>query len=89
MIKIVKVKSESNVSAVAGSLSNILKEQNSVDVQVIGAGALNQAMKSIIIMRGFLAPLGEDIDVIPSFQETKINGEIKTAIRLKIRKRNI
>lgn len=87
MIKIVKVKTESSVSAVAGSLSNILKEQNSIDVQTIGAGALNQALKAIIVLRGYLTPLGEDIEIVPNFQEIKINGEIKTAIRLKIKKK--
>ena len=64
MIKIVKVKTESSVSAVAGSLSNILKEQNYVDVQTIGAGALNQALKAIIVLRGYLTPLGEDIEIV-------------------------
>lgn len=87
MIKIVKVKTESSVSAVAGSLSNILKEQNYVDVQTIGAGALNQALKAIIVLRGYLTPLGEDIEIVPTFQEVRIIGETKTAIRLKVKKK--
>lgn len=87
MIKMVKVKTESSVNSVAGSLSNILKEQSSIDVQTIGAGALNQALKAIIVLRGYLTPLGEDIEIVPNFQEIKINGEIKTAIRLKIKKK--
>jgi stage V sporulation protein S len=87
MVKIVKVKSESNVNAVAGSLLNILKNQNSIDVQTVGAGSLNQAIKALIILRGYLAPLGVDVEMIPTFQEVNINGNIKTAIRMKIKKK--
>ncbi len=87
MIQTIKVRKDSNVNAVAGSISNILREQESVEVQTVGAGALNQSIKAIIIARGFLAPSNIDITVVPSFQEITIEKEVKTAIRLKVEKR--
>ncbi len=89
MIQTIKVRKDSNVNAVAGSISNILREQASVEVQTVGAGALNQAIKAIIIARGFLAPSNIDVTVVPSFQEITIEHEMKTAIRLKVEKHYI
>ncbi len=89
MIQTIKVRKDSNVNAVAGSISNILRSQNSVDVQTVGAGALNQSIKAIIIARGFLAPSSIDISIVPSFQEITIEKETKTAIKLKVEKHNI
>lgn len=87
MIETIKVRKDSNVNAVAGSIANILREQESVEVQTVGAGALNQSVKAIAIARGYLAPSGVDLVVIPSFQEIQIDQVLKTAIRLKIEKR--
>lgn len=89
MIQTIKVRKDSNVNAVAGSIANILREQNYVEVQTVGAGALNQSVKAITIARGFLAPSGIDLIMIPSFQEIVIEKEVKTAIRLKVEKRLI
>ena len=58
-MEILKVSSKSNPNSVAGALANILKERDTVEIQAIGAGALNQSVKAIIICRGFLAPSGE------------------------------
>ena len=88
MIQTMKVRKDSNVNAVAGSIANILREQDSIEVQTVGAGALNQSVKAITIARGFLAPSGIDL-ITPSFQEVKIENEMKTAIRLKVEKRNM
>ncbi|MBR1386212.1 MAG: stage V sporulation protein S [Bacilli bacterium] len=77
-----KVSSKSNPNNVAGAITNILKEKDKVEVQVIGAGALNQLVKAIIIARGFVAPLGKNIVCIPSFNDIKINDEEKTAIKM-------
>ena len=79
-----KVSSKSNSTKVAGALANILKKDKKVDVQVIGAGALNQLIKSIIICRGLLAPTGNNISCVPSFVETTIDDKEKTAIRILI-----
>lgn len=83
-MEILKVSSKSKPINVAGALASILKEKNEVSVQVIGAGSLNQLVKSIIICKGILAPLGKNIICIPSFTNVEIDKEEKTAIRMNI-----
>ena len=87
MIEMIKVATNSSPSKVAGSLATIIREQKVVEIQTIGAGALNQAIKAIAIARGFLVSSGLDIVVIPSLREVMINESDKTAIRLRIERR--
>ena len=77
-----KVSSKSNPSKVAGAIANMYRENGSVEIQTIGAGSLNQAIKAIAIARGFVAPSGDNLIVIPAFNDITINGEQKTAIKL-------
>lgn len=81
-MEILKVSSKSNPSKVAGAIANVFREQGCVEIQTIGAGSLNQAIKSICIARGFLAPSGQNLVVIPAFSDIMIEGEEKTAIKL-------
>lgn len=81
-MEILKVSSKSNPSKVAGAIANVFREAGSVEIQTIGAGSLNQAIKSICIARGFLAPSGQNLVVIPAFSDIMIEGEEKTAIKL-------
>ena len=81
-MEILKVSSKSNPSKVAGAIANIYREKGGVELQTIGAGSLNQAIKAIAICRGFVAPTGDNLVVIPAFNDTVINGEQKTAIKL-------
>ena len=81
-MEILKVGSKSNPNSVAGALTNVFREKGSVEIQAIGAGALNQAIKSIAIARGFIAPSGKNIICIPAFTDIILNGEEKTAIKL-------
>ena len=83
-MEIIRVSSLSNPNKVAGSVASILKKTPVVEVQTIGAGALNQAIKAIAIARGFVAPSGVDLYVKPSFNDLEINGDAKTAIKLSI-----
>lgn len=78
----IKVSSKSNPSSVAGALANALREKNSIEIQAIGAGALNQSIKAIAIARGFVAPTGKNLVVIPAFTNILIDNEEKTAIKL-------
>ena len=87
MIQQIKVASSSNVSAVAGAISNIMREQASLEVSTVGAGSLNQAIKALAIARGFLTPSGIEIFITPSFKEILIEGKTKTAIKLKVEKK--
>ena len=84
---IIKASARSNVSSVAGAIAGSVREHGRAEIQVIGAGALNQAMKAVIVSRGFLAPEGIEICCIPSFGQTEISGEERTAIRLLIESR--
>lgn len=77
-----KVSSKSNPSSVAGALANVYREKDSVEVQAVGAGALNQAIKAIAIARGFVAPTGKNLVCIPAFTDITIDGDERTAIKL-------
>ena len=78
----IKVSSKSNPNSVAGALANVFREKSSVEMQAIGAGALNQAIKAIAIARGFVAPSGKNLVIIPAFSDITIDGAEKTAIKL-------
>ena len=80
-MEILKVSSKSNPSKVAGAIANIYREKGSVEIQTIGAGAVNQAIKAIAIARGFIAPSGKNIVCIPAFTDIFIGDEEKTAIK--------
>jgi stage V sporulation protein S len=84
---ILKVSSKSNPNSVAGAVAGVLREKGRVEIQVIGAGALNQAVKAIAIARGFVAPSGMDLVVVPAFTDIQINGEERTAIKLAVEPR--
>ena len=77
-----KVSSKSHPSSVAGALANFFREKDSVEVQAVGAGALNQAIKAIAIARGFVAPTGKNLVCIPAFTDITIDGDERTAIKL-------
>ena len=85
MTEVLKVSTKSNPNLVAGALVNILKENENVEMHSIGAGALNQAIKAVAIARGFVAPSGKEIMVIPSFWEVTIDEQVKTAIKLVVK----
>lgn len=81
-MEILKVSAKSNPNSVAGALAGILREKGDAEIQAIGAGALNQAVKSIAIARGFVAPGGIDLVCVPAFTDIEIEGEERTAIKL-------
>ena len=86
-MEILKVSSKSNSSKVAGAIANIFREKGTVELQTIGAGSLNQAIKALCSARGFLAPSGTNLVCIPAFTDIVIDGEEKTAIKLIIEAR--
>lgn len=83
--KILKISTKSNPNSVAGAIAGLIKEKETVEMQTIGAGALNQAVKAIAIARGFVAPSGIDLVCIPAFTEAQIEGEEKTALKIIVR----
>ena len=86
-MEILKVSTKSNPNSVAGALANLLKENDRVEVDTIGAGAINQAIKAIAIARGFVAPIGIELFCIPAFMELMIDGQQRTAIKLIVEKK--
>ena len=81
-MEILKVSAKSNPNSVAGALAGVLREKGGAEIQAIGAGALNQAVKSIASARGFVAPGGIDLVCVPAFTDIDIEGEERTAIKL-------
>jgi len=81
-MEILKVSSKSNPSKVAGAIANIYRDEKVLEIQTIGAGSLNQAVKAVAIARGFVAPSGDNLIIIPAFNDIVIDGENKTAIKL-------
>ena len=86
-IEILKVSATSKPVAVAGAIAGVVRTQSRVEVQAIGAGAINQAVKAIAISRGYVAAGGLDLVCIPSFIDISIDGEERTGIRLLIESR--
>lgn len=86
-MEILKVSSKSNPNSVAGALAGVLRERRFAEVQAIGAAALNQAVKAVAIARGFVAPSGMDLVMIPAFADVEIEGEERTAIKLIVQPR--
>ena len=81
-MEVLKVSAKSNPNSVAGALAGTIRENGKAEMQTIGAGALNQAVKAVAIARGFVAPAGINLVCIPAFVDIQINGEERTAIKL-------
>lgn len=84
---VLKVSAQSNPKSVAGALAAVIRERGSAEMQAVGAGAVNQAMKAIAIARGYLAPSGVNLITIPSFAEIEIDGQERTAIHFSVQPR--
>ena len=82
-----KVSSKSSPNAVAGAMASVLRQAGAVEVQVVGAGALNQAVKAMAIARGFVVSSGIDLICVPNFADIEIDGQSRTAIRLSVEDR--
>lgn len=87
MMDVLKVSAKSSPNAVAGALAGCIREKGAAELQAIGAGALNQAVKAVAIARGFVAPSGIDLVCIPAFTDLRIDGEERTAIKLIVQPR--
>ncbi len=79
---VLKVSAKSNPNSIAGALAGVIRERGTAEIQAVGAGALNQAVKAVAIARGFVAPSGFELICIPAFTDILIEGEERTAIKL-------
>jgi stage V sporulation protein S len=84
---VIKVSAQSRTSAVAGAIAGVVREHKRAEVQAIGAGAVNQAIKATAIARGYLHEDGLDVICIPEFTSVEIDGKERTAIRLVVEPR--
>lgn len=82
-----KAAKNTNPNSLAGAIAETVRKQNEVEIQAIGAGAINQTMKAIAIARGFMAPSGVDLVAIPSFHDFEMNGKKHTALRIQVEQR--
>ena len=74
-MEVLRVSTKSNPNSVAGALAGVLREKGTAELQAVGAGALNQAVKAVAIARGFVAPSGIDLVCVPAFADIEIDGE--------------
>jgi stage V sporulation protein S len=86
-MEVIKVAARSRSTAVAGAIAGVVRENGRAEVQAIGAGAVNQAIKAAAIASGYLELDGINIVCIPSFVEVEIDGQERTAIKLSIEPR--
>jgi len=82
MVDVIKVKANSRTAAVAGAIAGVMREHKHADIQAIGAGAVNQAVKALVLARGYLAEDGLSIYCMPEFVDVEIEGKVRTAIKL-------
>ncbi len=84
---VIKVAATSRSTAVAGAIAGVMREHRFAEVQAIGAGAVNQAVKALAIARGYLEGDGIDITCLPQFMEIDIDGQERTAVRFTVEPR--
>jgi stage V sporulation protein S len=84
---VIKVSGTSRTSAVAGAIAGVFRDNKRAVVQAIGAGAVNQAVKALILAKGYLNEDGFDIVFFPEFTDVDIEGKIRTAIKLTVEER--
>jgi stage V sporulation protein S len=84
MVDTIKVSAKSRSTSVAGAIAGVIREHHRAEVQAIGAGAVNQAIKAVAIARGYLERDGLDIACVPTFVEVDVSGEERTAVKLTV-----
>jgi stage V sporulation protein S len=80
----IKVSANSRTSAVAGAIAGVVREYKRAEVQAIGAGAVNQAIKALVLATGYLKNDGIDVCCVPEFVDVEIDQKVRTAIKLVI-----
>lgn len=76
-----RISAKSSPNSVAGAIAGLIREKGRAEMQAIGAGAINQAIKAVAIARGFVAPTGVELVCVPAFAEVVIDEQDKTGIK--------
>ena len=79
---VIKVSATSRTSAVAGAIAGVIREHKHAEVQAIGAGAVNQAVKALVLATGYLRADGINVACVPEFADVTIDDKVRTAIKL-------
>jgi stage V sporulation protein S len=85
---VIKVSGNSRTSAVAGAIAGVFRDFGVAEIQAIGAGAVNQSIKAMVLAKGYLLEDGYDIVFTPEFSEVDIDGKVRTAIKIVVEERN-
>ena len=83
-LDVIKVSANSRTSAVAGAIAGVIRDHKHAEVQAIGAGAVNQAIKALVLATGYLKDDGIEIVCVPQFVDVEIDDKVRTAIKLVI-----
>ena len=86
-MEMIKVSANSRTSAVAGAIAGVIREHKRAEVQAIGAGAVNQAVKALVLATGYLRSDGIEVCCVPEFVDVEIDDKIRTAIKLVVEPR--
>lgn len=86
-MEVLKVSSKTQVAKLAGAIASFIREEGKVELQAVGAGAINQAVKAVAVARGFVIASGLELVLIPSFSIIEVDGEEKTAIEFVVEPR--
>ena len=86
-MEMIKVSANSRTSAVAGAIAGVIREHKRAEVQAIGAGAVNQAVKALVLATGYLRSDGIDVCCVPEFVDVEIDDKVRTAIRMVVEPR--
>ncbi len=83
-MEVLKVSSGSNPNKVAGAIAGAIAKSGKVEIQAIGAGAVNQAIKAVAIAKRFMEEKGQDLYMVPGFIDVVIDGQRRTGISIKV-----
>ena len=86
-MEMIKVSANSRTSAVAGAIAGVFREHKRAEVQAIGAGAVNQSVKALVLAIGYLKNDGLDVVCIPEFVDVTIDDKVRTAIKMVVEPR--
>ena len=86
-MEIIKVSANSRTSAVAGAIAGVVREHKRAEVQAIGAGAVNQAVKALVLATGYLQNDGIEVACVPEFVDITIEDKVRTAIKFVVEPR--
>ena len=84
---VIKVSATSRTSAVAGAIAGVVREHKRAEVKAIGAGAVNQAVKALVLATGYLKGDGIEVVAVPEFVDVEIEDKIRTAIKIVVEPR--